>query len=401
VAAVTDLDHLFAHVVELIKNSFGFDHVHIFTVEGDKAVFRASTSPMNGPWRERGLSLPLDGPGLVAWVARKGQPVVVSDVRKEPRYIGDPDGVLAGTLSEIAVPMKVEDRVLGVLDAQSGRVGAFTRDDLFVLQTVADAVAIAIEDANLYREALAARRLEEELRVARQIQTSLLPDSPPEVPGWDIAADWRPAQQVAGDFYDFVSRPDGRLGIIIADVSDKGVPAALYMAMARSLIRAMVLGDRPPAQALSRASQLILADSRADMFVTLFYTLLDPITGQVTYVNAGHNPPLYFCAGLGSVAQFRADGVALGAVEHITLNAWDLTLRPGDLILMYTDGVTEAFNQHYEPFGMERLINLVLAHHDLSAQELIARINQAVAEFVGDKEPFDDAALVVLKRLPA
>ncbi len=121
----------------------------------------------------------------------------------------------------------------------------------------------------------------------------------------------------------------------------------------------------------------------------------------MTYVDAGHNPPIYYCAELGSVAQFRVDGVTLGAVEDITLNAWDLMLRRGELILLYTDGVTEAFNQHYEPFGMKRLINLVLAHHDLGAQELADKINQAVAELVGDREPFDAAAPVVLKRLPA
>lgn len=401
VAAVTDLDHLFAHVVRLIKGSFGFDHVHIFTVDKDaqEAVFRASTSPMDGPWRERGLSLPLHGPGIVAWVAREGQPLLVPDVRAEPRYIVDPDGVLAGTRSELAVPMKVEDRVLGVLDVQSSRIGAFTRDDLFVLQTVADAIAIAIEDANLYQEAMARRHLEEELRVAQEIQTSLLPDCPPELPGWDIAVDWRPARQVAGDFYDFVYLPDGQLGVIIADVSDKGIPAALFMAMARSLIRAMVLSDRPPAQALRRASQLILADSRTDMFVTLFYAAFDPATGRVTYVNAGHNPPLLFRADPGSVAQLRADGVALGAVEDIELNTWELTLDAGDMIVMYTDGVTEAINSYYEPFGVERLVHLILEHHDLSPAGLIAKINQALAEFVGDEPIFDDAALVVLKRL--
>jgi serine phosphatase RsbU (regulator of sigma subunit) len=289
---------------------------------------------------------------------------------------------------------------VGVLDVQSNRPGAFGRDDLFVLQTLADAVAIAIQEARLYQEALQRQRLEEEVRVAREIQSSLLPECCPIIPGWDIASDWRPAREVAGDFYDFLDMPDGRLGMLIADVSDKGVPAALFMAMARSLVRATVLGGLSPSLGLERSNALILADTRANMFVTLFFVALDLQTGHVTYVNAGHNPPLVYHAQSESVASLKAGGIALGVIDEITLQEEHITLQPGDLLVLYTDGVTEAINSDHDEFGSERMVEILLRAAGEPAGDVIDRLNRAHAEFVGDQPPFDDAALIAIRRQP-
>jgi sigma-B regulation protein RsbU (phosphoserine phosphatase) len=183
-------------------------------------------------------------------------------------------------------------------------------------------------------------------------------------------------------------------------VSDKGIPAALFMAMARSLVRATVLSGRPPAQALERSNALILTDARANMFVTLFFAALNPRTGELTYVNAGHNPPLIYRAGSGSVASLKAGGIALGVIEEIELQEAQLTLEPGDLIVLYTDGVTEAINDRYEEFGAERMARVVLRNASQPAGGIIDRLNEARAEFVGSQPPFDDAALMVVRRRP-
>lgn len=397
VAAILNLEDLFQRVVELIQDSFGYDHVRIFTRDaGSDMLFRASTGPDDARWRQANYRLPF-GQGIIGWVAEHGQPLMVNDVSADPRYTIDRLGILAETQAELAVPLKVEDRVLGVLDVQNAVAGTFDDEDLFVLQTLADQVAMAIEDAQLYQQSRERERLEQELRVALDIQTSLLPESLPAIAGWDIAASWQPARNVAGDFYDFIPLRDGRWGILIADVSDKGVPAAIFMAVARTLLRAMAIGKETPAAALQRANDLIITDARTDMFVTVFYAVLDPMTSQFAYVNAGHVPPLLYQCGTGSVSTLRAHGIALGAVPDITLEQHTITMTPGDLLVLYTDGITEAVNDNLEEFGEERLARLIFQHHSAPAGQLICMIEDALGDFVGDQPPFDDRALVVLR----
>lgn len=399
VAAILNLEELFARVVELIRDRFGYDYVRIFTRDnGDEMVFRASTGPHGDRWRQANYRLS-PGEGIIGWVAKHGQPLLVNDVSKDPRYIVDKLGILAETQAELAVPLKVEDRVLGVLDVQNNIAGTFDRDDLFVLQTLADQIAMAIEDARLYEEARERERLEQELRVALDIQTSLLPAALPAIPGWEIAAAWQPARNVAGDFYDFIPLRDGRWGVLIADVSDKGIPAALFMAVARTLLRAMAIGKGTPAAALERANDLILADTQTDMFVTVFYTVLDPVTSQLTYVNAGHVPPLCYQSKTGSIAMLHTHGIALGVIPEIKLEERTVAMARGDLMVLYTDGITEAVNADLEEFGQERLARLIFEHHAMPAHALVNIIEDALREFVGDQPPFDDRALVVLRRI--
>jgi sigma-B regulation protein RsbU (phosphoserine phosphatase) len=399
VAAILNLEELFRQVVELVQHNFGYDHVRIFTqdADGDEVVFRSGTSPMSEVWRRERYSLRV-GEGIIGWVAANRQPLLVNDVTQEPRYRLDKQGSLHKTRAELAVPLMVEDRILGVLDVQSNVPGTFTGDDLFVLQTLADQVAVAIEDARLYQQALEQERLQRELDVAREIQASLLPETPPEIRGWDIAVRWQPARNVAGDFYDFIPLPDGRWGILIADVSGKGVPAALFMTLARTLIRTMAIDKGSPARALEHASDLIVTDARADMFVTVFYAVLDSATGAVTYANAGHLPPLIYCCQACGIACLLKGGIALGAVPDIELKEHAIELAPGDLLIMFTDGITEAVNARVEQFGDERLARLVAEHYEASAGEMVEIIAAALADFVGGQPTFDDQAVVVVKR---
>jgi sigma-B regulation protein RsbU (phosphoserine phosphatase) len=295
------------------------------------------------------------------------------------------------------LPLLVTGDLIGLMAIECRQALAFTDDHLRALTAIASSLAVAIEGVWLHEQDLERERMHRELKVARGIQASLLPEYPPEIAGWEIAAYWQPALIVAGDFYDFVPLSDGRWGVLIADVSDKGVPAALFMALARTLIRTMAIDKEAPARALERASDLIVADARADMFVTAFYAVLTPGEGKVVYTNAGHLPPVTYCCGMSDVTTLHKGGIALGAITGIRLPQHELTLDPGAFIVMFTDGITEAANRAQEEFGEARLAQVVAEHAEASAEQLVQIIAGALRDFVGDEPTFDDQALVVAK----
>ena len=179
--------------------------------------------------------------------------------------------------------------------------------------------------------------------MARDIQVSFLPERCPEPAGWEIAADWRAARGVGGDFYDFIELDDERLGLVIADVSDKGVPAALFMSLSRTLVRASALESRSPSRVLQRVNELITTETRSNMFVSVFYGILNLRTGNLTYANAGHNPPILWRA-QGRSWLLTAHGMVLGVLEKVDLEEREVTLKPGELLILHTDGVTEPIN---------------------------------------------------------
>ncbi|UCC64321.1 MAG: GAF domain-containing protein [Anaerolineae bacterium] len=267
-----------------------------------------------------------------------------------------------------------------------------------ILTGIVNQTAIAVEGDRLAREAAEQERLARELDVAQRIQVSFLPESYPVLPGWEIAAHWRSARSVGGDFYDFLRLPNGQLGLIIADVADKGIPAALFMALSRTLLRTTALTGREPARALERANELILSDARSDLFVTVFYAVIDTATGRMLFSSAGHNPPLLVRAD-GQVESLRCRGIALGVLEEIELQGKETHLAPGDMLVLYTDGVTEAINADDEEFGIRRLTEIVAARRQKAAAEVLADVDGAVTDFVAGQPQFDDLTMVVARRL--
>jgi serine phosphatase RsbU (regulator of sigma subunit)/putative methionine-R-sulfoxide reductase with GAF domain len=587
ITAILDLDELLPSVVQLIQEHFGYQPVHIFTLEDDGALsFRASTARGDALARLRQIALRQSN-GIVGAAAEGAQPVLVNDVRQDPRYIGDD----WHTLAELAVPLRFGDRTIGVLDVQSAEANRFSESDLFVMRTLADQIAVAIESARAFtaqreeawtlnsllqvaeniarasslddllpgivrlpplllgcdrcyvlvwsrergtftplaaygltpeqraafigksfdesnapllaearrtmtsisvgdaqsrqymcppilepfgggallalpltargaalgmlvadydppghtlaaremtlysgmanqiagalesallaQEAAEAVRLDEELRVARDIQTALLPANPPQLAGWQLASDWRSARLVGGDFYDFwrlpvttdnrrpttevesqssvVGRRSSPLGFVVADVSDKGVPAAMFMTLSRSLMRAAALDGSSPSVALGRANRWISRDSESAMFVTLFYGILQPETGELRFGCAGHNPPLLFRTD-GEVRELTTPGIALGVLEDAVLGEDQVTLDVGDILVCYTDGLTEAINGAEDAFGVQRLVDAVAANREQSAAALVTVINGALLRFT-ERPPFDDLTLVVIKRV--
>ncbi|MEA3488610.1 MAG: LytS/YhcK type 5TM receptor domain-containing protein [Euryarchaeota archaeon] len=236
-----------------------------------------------------------------------------------------------------------------------------------------------------------------ELKMAHDIQQSFLPDAIPDLPGFELAAQNIPAKEVGGDFYDFIPISEGKIGLTIADVSGKGVPAALFMALSRTIVRAKATRIPGVAEVIRDANSLIAADAKSGMFVTLFYAVLDVSARTLTYVCAGHNPPVIFKAKTKTLMRLDAKGIALGAIADIELEERTIVLDEGDIVVFYTDGVTEAMNKNEVQFGEERLNTTIKVNQRLSANDMLEKINAEVLAFCGDVPQFDDITLMVLK----
>lgn len=336
--------------------------------------------------------------GLVARVAEEGQPILTSDAQSDERLSMRHSVVNLRLRAILCVPMRARDKLIGIIYVDNRlQAGIFTQADLEMLTAVAASAAIAIENARLYQLAIEKGRLERELQMARDLQRSLLPQTAPRVPGWQFIARWQPARQVAGDFYDFIPAGD-KLGFIIADVSDKGMAAALFMALSRSILRAS-LSQASPLDGIIQANRLICADAVNGMFVTLFYGLLDPATGDLTYVNAGHDPPLLYQAATDQWHTLMPTGPVLGIDEGLLYEQRAIRLAPNDFLLLYTDGVTDALNSQGQEFGRARLRQIALAERRAPADTLVGTLEQTLYDFVGGSDPFDDITLLLVKRL--
>ena len=241
-----------------------------------------------------------------------------------------------------------------------------------------------------------------ELQIAADIQKSFMPEAIPRIAGFDIAARTVMAKEVGGDFFDvipfeIIALEQGTLGILVADVSGKGVPAALFMALSRIVVRVNALWHRDPAKAIFDANNLITQDSKYGMFVTLFFGTLHEKDRTLTYVNAGHNPPMVFRGRDGTIEELLPTGIVLGAEENQHYDANTIAIGPGDVVVMYTDGVTESINAREELFGEDRLKAIIQKNATLPAMEILERILAGVEEFTGDMPQFDDITLLVIR----
>jgi len=273
-------------------------------------------------------------------------------------------------------------------------------DLLPVAKSLAAQISSTLHSAQVYAQTLAHETVARELAMAGQIQASFLPSELPDVAGWQLAATLKPARETSGDFYDFIPLPHGRLGIVIADVADKGMGAALYMALSQTLFRTYAAEYHTrPELVLSIANRRILSDARAGLFVTAFYGILDPTTGRLTYCNAGHNPPYLLSAqNRDTVQALSRTGMVLGVVEDTTWKKETIRLAPGDVLVLYTDGVTDAESGQGSFFGRERLLEIAQANLGRSAQDIQDALIAGVHQFMGDAPQFDDITLVIAVR---
>jgi len=280
---------------------------------------------------------------------------------------------------------------------------------LEIVKGISQQASLAIQNEMFQKETVERERLEREMQLARQIQTTLLPRKIEHLDGWDLQVIWQPAREVGGDFYDFFELPGERLGILIADVADKGLPAAMYMTLARTLVRSMAPQIISPRRVLERVNDYLVMDTPAGMFVTLVYIILSMKTGELIIANAGHNPPLILQPRAKKIKRITRGGMALGVEAGEQIRESRASLSSGEFLILYTDGITEAFSPQEEIFGEERLHttiqNAIIQENsnstilDISALNLLRSIEAAVDDFLGDQKLSDDLTLLVLKRL--
>jgi sigma-B regulation protein RsbU (phosphoserine phosphatase) len=323
----------------------------------------------------------------------------VENAYEDARFLRAIDQVTGfRTLTALTAPMRnPQGKIIGVVQLLNKKGGPFTSRDERLLTAMAAQAAISIENARLYEQEIQQRLINQDLGTARMIQESFLPQDIPRHAGWDIGAFWWPMREVAGDFYDFYTLPDGRLAVVIADVSGKGVPAALFMALSVTVLRFAMSLNFPPKEVLTRANTAIISDQQSRMFATVFVGYLDLDDGILEYASAGHNPPLLYCAAEGRCEYLQAAGVAMGLFEEAEYVGEKVALKPGDVLVLYTDGITELIDADEEEFGEERLEKLVLQNISLPAQELTELIIDTACDFAGDEGAVDDETLVVIK----
>jgi sigma-B regulation protein RsbU (phosphoserine phosphatase) len=341
------------------------------------------------------------GEGIAGWVAQTGQPLIVPDVSKDPRFYKKSDETTGfRTRSILAVPLKVKDRIIGVAEVINPLHGkAFTEDDLDLFSTFSRQVALAIENARMHRAILEKQKLDQQLESARTIQESFMPQAFPEDPlgRFEVAAKSIPATQIGGDFFDFIVADHDTLGFVVGDVSGKGVPAALYMARLVSDFRVSSQLHRDPTLTLQRMNDILVERGRRGMFVTLQYALLNISTGLLQFATGGHLPA-YWLSDNGRRGEFitSGGGPPLGIVPGTQFVPKRLQLAPGDYLVSFTDGIVEAKSLDGEQYSMQRLGEF-LRRPWTSPKELVEHVVEEVRQFTQGLPQHDDLTVVAIR----
>lgn len=330
-------------------------------------------------------------------VVIRGKSVLTSDAQHDPRFASG-TVVLQGVRSVLAVPLGVSEKVFGIIYADSPIAeGRFTEDHLKVLTTLASVAAIRVENARLVEARFQQERLERELQLAMEIQQRFQPTAPPIVPGYEFQGISFPCYEIGGDYYDFIQREDGRLVIALGDVSGKGTAAALLMSSLHASIHAQTGSHDTLVETISAVNRYLADNIPSNRFVTLFYAELDPESGALSFLNAGHNPPLIVHAA-GTVEQLASGGLPLGINANADYREGRTTLQSGDVLVIYSDGVTEAASPSGEEFGPTRLYEVVSRNVESSAAGIRDRIESALTKFSQGTQAADDITLVIVKR---
>jgi sigma-B regulation protein RsbU (phosphoserine phosphatase) len=394
-----DLEELLRVIINELVETIGAERGAIFLIdERTKELVSRVLVEDEGVLREIRVEI---GEGIAGYVAATGEVLNIEDAYQDRRFqrgIDEMTGFRTGSV--LTAPMRnPQGKTIGVVQLLNKKGGPFTARDERLLTAMTAQAVISIENARLYEQEMHQRLLNQELETARMIQESFLPQTVPHSAGWDIGAFWRPMNEVAGDFYDFYTLPDGRLAVIIADVSGKGVPAALFMALTVTVLRFAMSLNFPPEELMDRANCSIVSDQQSKMFATVFVGYLDLESSELQFASAGHNPPLLYRAATGECQHLEASGVAIGLFPAASYSRQTVTLHKDDVLVLYTDGITEMLNEEEEEFGEDRLESLVVRNASRASHELTQIIVEAAAAFGTEEGAVDDETLVVIKRL--
>ena len=391
-SSTLELEEVLKRIIQSVKLVVTCDAVGIFLVAKKTQEVEQFEIEGYDPTLEADLNLKI-GQGLIGWVAKTGEPVIVPDVRKDERYIN----ARLATLSEMVVPIKTDGKVLGVFNLESNQLNAYAQEDLELLTAFASQAAVAIERARLHKETLEKRKLEEDLKIAREIQKTFLPKEDPSIAGFDISGINISSERVGGDYYDFIPIVENQLGVAIADSSGKGIPASLIMAAFRASLKAEIRNNYTIRTIFNKVNYLLFESLERENYVTAVYGVLDTKSKILTFSNGGHNPPILYRPN-GTIEYLTEGGIALGMFPNSTYEERSIPLNKGEVIVFYTDGTTEAMNEKREEFGVKRLEEIIRNHRSLPARDLQTKIIDRINEFSGGKRS-DDLTMMVIKVL--
>jgi len=399
ISRTLDLQAVLDDLLRVLRSAVAYDAAGVFVLNQAVPLIRRTDPNLIAGMVQVGFDdPPVDDPmlrsgkGIIGHVIHAGETVNVPDVSRDPRYVAG----RGATRSELAVPIVSEAGTIGCLNVESDQPAFFTAADAELVEFFASAAALSIVKALLHRQVLDNQRLEDQLRVAREVQSGLLPGAPPDRPGYDIAAVNLPTHAIGGDYYDYVPLSEGRLGLVVADVSGKGIPAALIMASFRAALRTQMKRRARLTAVAARLNDAVLEFRDAARYVTAVCAVLED-GGRVRYVNCGHNPPLLLRAG-GGRETLRHGGAALGLFPGERFREGSVRLEPGDSLVLYTDGVVEPTDARDVEFGTDRLEAAVRGKAARPAADTLRAVIEATRAFSGRDGYDDDFTLVVVKR---
>jgi len=392
------LDEVLAEILNLLNKAVKFEAGGIFLVNPEKGEIDSIFTEGYSADKEKQIAIKI-GQGLIGHVVKTGEPVIVPNVTEDDRYIS----ARSETNSEIVVPMTLgenteDKKVIGVMNLESDDLYGFDRRQLSLVQAFALQAAISIERARLHEEILSGKKIEEQLNVAREIQRTFLPMENINLPGYDISGINIPSGQVGGDYYDFIKIVSSQTGIIIGDVSGKGVPASLIMASFRASLIAEIRNNYSIRTIAQKVNSLLYESIKPGNFVTAVYCVLDSQNHIITFCNCGHDLPILLRKD-GEVEFLREGGPVLGVTTGIEYEERPIFLSPGEVVAFYTDGVTEVFDKKGEQFGIDRLIKCIKDNRNEPAHKIQTIIHRAVNDFASPEHVFDDFTMIILKRL--
>jgi sigma-B regulation protein RsbU (phosphoserine phosphatase) len=382
------LRELFQVILDLSIEAVGAERGVLLTLEGGRLTVQASRGDgfrISTTVRDR--------------VLQDKTSLLLKDVREDEAFRAMQSIVSQKVRSLMAVPLQTDEQVIGLIYVDSSHVGRdFTGDDLDLLTVMANVAAFRIERQRMAETEQARRRFTVELEQAAEIQRQFLPAKAPAVVGLDLAGYNSPCRTVGGDYYDFLTYPDGRVAVLVGDVCGKGMPAALLMMSLQARVQVLAQEPDRPASLVERLNRILTAASLNSRFVSFFFSVLDPVTGELVYSNAGHNPPILMRSD-GKIQRLEGGGPVLGILPGICYEEKQCVIAPGDVALLYSDGVTEANNPEGVEFGEDRLVQLLNSTRHQPAEEILATITQAVHDWMAGAPAADDITLVVVRRI--
>jgi serine phosphatase RsbU (regulator of sigma subunit)/CRP-like cAMP-binding protein len=394
-----NLEEVLDIILEMTLRVVDADRGTVFLVDEERSELWTKVAKGLDATGRTIVRLPV-GKGIAGYVAATGDTINIPDAYLDPRFSPEFDRQTGyRTESILCMPMRNKDsKIIGVFQLLNKRSGLFTDEDATFVDALSVHAALAIENARLYEQERQKMRIERDLHAAREVQMSLLPKQVPRVTGYEFAASTVPALEVAGDLYDFLSLDGGRLAISLGDVSGKGLAASLLMANIQATLRDQAKAMPSAVECIRRTNNLMFQNTSPEKFVTLFYSVLDCKKHALKYCSAGHEPAILL-SGTSEVRHLSTGGILLGIMSDFPFEEKTLTLNVGDVLVIYSDGISEAPNVHREQFGLERLEEVVRKHREGSAVQIQEAIHTAVQAHLGELQAADDMTLVIIKRL--